>query len=113
MMARAFGPGRSVTSFGRCMWVPRCAAEGGLASRRCDSAALPARAGRRVLEQDTARGQILADPVGAGEVAALPGFAALDDQPLDLVDRDRWRLVLAPAHADEAEHEIEVVEGGA
>src|SRR3954468_11923999 len=110
MIAFAFGPGSDVTSFGSDIGPPASSPPTpGRLSRR-SLTALPARARRRILEQDTPRGQILADRVGAGELAALPRLAALDDQPLDLGDVDRRRRILRPAHADEAEDEIEVIE---
>src|SRR5688572_23288007 len=49
----------------------------------------PPSALRAVLEQHPAGVEILANPIGFAEIAALAGVLAGVDQALDLVDRDR------------------------
>ena len=61
---------------------------------------------------DAAGGEVVADAIGGGEVAAAPGRVAILDQPLDLgrVDR-RLRVLRRCRSAMHAEHAVEMREG--
>src|SRR3954452_20528172 len=95
MIAAALGPGRGVFSSGAAM-----------ASSLSGSLALPARAARAVFEQDAPRGEVVANAIGLGKVAAPPGGMPRLDQLLDLRSLHRRMPVLRAAQADDAEHAV-------
>src|SRR5262249_60816061 len=102
MIARAFGPGSAVLISGIVVIIR-------LRRRVSDLAAsfpLPPRARRTVLEQDPAPGQIVADPIGRGEITPPPRRLTILDQALDLVDRDRRLRLLGPMQRDHANHPV-------
>src|SRR5262249_47364145 len=63
------------------------------------------RTGRRVLERDALRGELVADPVGGGEVAAAARGLALGDARVDA------RVALAALRARERPAEVEAEDG--
>src|SRR5476649_2548917 len=71
---------------------------------------LPAGTGRVVFQKHTACREVLADAVRGGEVAAAARRVALLDQPLDLLHRHSWLLILRPAEADDPEDAVEPFE---
>src|SRR5436190_17627310 len=96
MSALAFGPGSGVLMSGTLATAPLFP--------------LPARACGRILEEDAARGELVADAIGRREIAAPAGRMALLDAALDFLGRNRRRLVFGPPERQHAEDAVEALE---
>src|SRR5262245_59082067 len=98
MISAALGPGSGVLISGTFCTAVRCLL------------ALPAGAGGAVFENNALRLEIAPNLVGPREIPRVSRGAALGNEPLDLLSRNRRLRVFRAAQRHHAEDTIELVE---